>query len=222
MPWRSSDRRRFKPVFATPSCASCRHRAGRTRWSCSWRICTGSTAAPRNSSRPWWRNFRAASLLLITTTRPGYSAPWVGKSYAAQLPLPCSPPRRAGRSSQRDPAHRAHGVGDGVDPGESRGQSALPRRAYAGAGDADRRLGAGSARYDSGCPGCAHRSSARSREARAADGFCARAGSSHCACSRQLRRSSPRCTSSSLCSCSSSFYTSEAKPKGRCTRSSMR
>jgi class 3 adenylate cyclase/tetratricopeptide (TPR) repeat protein len=29
-----------------------------------------------------------SSLLLVTTTRPGYSAPWAGKSYAAQLPLP--------------------------------------------------------------------------------------------------------------------------------------
>ena len=29
----------------------------------------------------------ASSILLVTTTRPGYSTPWAGKSYAAQLPL---------------------------------------------------------------------------------------------------------------------------------------
>ena len=29
----------------------------------------------------------ASSILLVTTTRPGYSAPWAGKSYTAQLPL---------------------------------------------------------------------------------------------------------------------------------------
>jgi len=33
-----------------------------------------------------------SSLLLITTTRPGYSAPWAGKSFAAQLPLPVLSP----------------------------------------------------------------------------------------------------------------------------------